>query len=138
MDNLHIEQIRPELTWRLRRGALYPEAPLHTMEMDEDDYGVHFGAFYPDKLVGVVSLFQDGTDFQFRKFAVDPQLQNQGIGLQLLQYISHFALAQAGERIWCNARLSATGFYSRAGFVQTGYPFNKNGIEYVVMEKPLI
>jgi GNAT superfamily N-acetyltransferase len=137
LENLHIEQIRPELTWRLRRDILYPAQLLHAMEIDEDDTGLHFGTFYEDKLVSVVSLFQQGGDFQFRKFAVVPQLQKRGVGNRLLQYITDFAKQQGGTRIWCNARLSAIGFYTKAGFVLTGESFSKNGFDYEIMEKQL-
>jgi GNAT superfamily N-acetyltransferase len=134
-DNVHIEQIRPELTWRLRRSALYPGKPLYEMEMPVDADGIHFGVFYQDRLAGVVSLFQSSTSFQFRKFAVEPALQNQGIGTQLLQYLVSFALQHGGRRVWCNARLTAVNFYLKAGFIQTGNAFVKNGIAYIAMEK---
>lgn len=137
MEDLHIEQIRPELTRRLRHEVLYPAEPLHTMAKEEDNNGLHFGAFYNNQLVGVVSLFQQGADYQFRKFAIDPQMQGKGIGNALLQYIISVAALQGGSRIWCNARLSATGFYSKAGFTFTGTTFSKNGFDYEVFEKIL-
>ncbi len=132
-----IEQITPELTWRLRRDVLYPNQKLFEMEMDEDTYGIHFGAFIEVKLAGVVSLFQKGTDFQFRKLAVDPTLQNMGIGSNLLQYITDYAIENGGTRIWCNARLTAIGFYLKADFLQTSILYSKNGYDYEVMEKAL-
>lgn len=132
---LHIEQIRPELTWRLRQRVLYPAEKLYEMEMEEDDHGYHFGAFQDNDLVAVVSLFQKGGDFQFRKFAVDASVQNMGIGKTLLKYIEDFAIAEGAKRIWCNARVSAIGFYARYGFVQTGKLFSKNGFDYEIMEK---
>ena len=132
-----IEQITPELTWRLRRDVLYPNQKLSEMEMDEDTYGIHFGAFSEVKLAGVVSLFQKGTDFQFRKLAVDPSLQNMGIGTNLLQYVTDYAIENGGTRIWCNARLTAIGFYLKADFLQTGILYSKNGYDYEVMEKAI-
>ena len=135
---LSIEQIRPELTWRLRREALYPNEPLHAMKMEEDTHGYHFGTFMDNTLVGVVSLFQKGSHWQFRKFAVSDQVQKQGIGTQLLNYITNFVEREQATRLWCNARLSATGFYGRFGFTQTGEIFHKNGVDYVIMEKDLL
>ncbi|MGY3215218.1 GNAT family N-acetyltransferase [Mucilaginibacter sp. HD30] len=132
---LQIEQIRPELTWRLRRDVLYPDEPFSQMEMEEDNHGYHFGAFADNKLVAVVSLFPKGDDFQFRKFAVVPEAQGQGVGKTLLQYINSFATNEGGSRLWCNARVSAIGFYSKSGFRQTGNTFNRNGIDYEIMEK---
>ena len=133
-----IEQITPHLTWRLRRDILYPAQYLHDMEMGEDNHGYHFGAFSNNELVAVVSLFKHGADdWQFRKFAVSDKVQKQGIGKQLLNYITDFVVSELGTRLWCNARLSATGFYAKFGFNQTGSVFSKNGFDYIIMEKQL-
>ena len=133
----HIEQITPELTWRLRRDVLYPSQKIFEMEIEEDINGIHFGAFKDDKLAGVVSLFQKGADFQFRKLAVDPSVQKTRIGSSLLKYITEYALQNGGTRILCNARNTATGFYLKAGFIQTGELFSKNSYDYEIMEKVL-
>ena len=132
---ISIEQIIPYLTWQLRRDVLYPGEMKHNMCMDEDEHGIHFGAFKDNQLVGVVSLFQKGTDFQFRKLAVDSSVQKMGIGNNLLQYITTYAQQNGGTCIWCNARTSATGFYLKADFAQTGKFFSKNGHNYEIMEK---
>jgi len=132
---LSIEQIRPELTWRLRQRVLYPDKKLYEMAMDEDNDGYHFGAFGNNELVGVISLFQKGNDFQFRKFAVEESMQNKGIGTELLKYIINFCINEGAERIWCNARVPAIGFYLKLGFSQTGRLFTKNGFDYEILEK---
>ena len=108
------------------------------MEMEVDREGYHFGAFVDNKLAGVVSLFREGSDFQFRKFAVDKAFQNQGIGTALLNYVTEFAIKDNGQKLWCNARLNAIGFYLKHGFIQTNQLFSKNGNDYVIMEKRLI
>ncbi len=136
-SEISIEQITHELTWRLRRDVLYPGEKLFEMEMEEDSNGIHFGAFKDDKLVGVVSLFQNRNMFQFRKLAVDSSVQNMRIGSALLAYITECALENSGASIWCNARITAIGFYRKAGFIQTGKLFTKKGIDYAVMEKML-
>lgn len=137
MSALSIEQIRPELTWRLRNEVLYPDSKLAEMGMDEDANGIHFGAFKDNKLIGVVSLFQNGTDFQFRKFAIAPGYQGQGIGGQMLQYFTDFASSQGGTRLWCNARVTAISFYIKNGFTTTGNIFARNGFDYEILEKAL-
>jgi ribosomal protein S18 acetylase RimI-like enzyme len=134
---ISIEQIRPEHTWLLRRDVLYPGMMKHEMEMPEDVDGIHFGAFTDNKLAGVVSLFQNGTSYQFRKLAVDAAMQKAGIGSSLLAYITKYAEENGGTRIWCNARTDAIGFYLKLGFVETEDRFSKNGIDYVIMEKML-
>ena len=135
---ISIEQIRPEHTWQLRRDVLYPGKVKREMEMDEDADGIHFGAFTDNKLAGVVSLFQNGTSFQFRKLAVDAAMQKAGIGSSLLAYITKYVEENGGTLIWCNARTDAIGFYVKLGFVETGDVFSRNGIDYVIMEKIII
>jgi len=134
---IQIEQIRPEHTWLLRQKVLYPERKPYEMMMENDDSGIHFGAFRDDDLIGVVSLFQNGDDFQFRKFAVEPASQGRGVGTALLAYITNFARTQGGTRLWCNARLSAVSFYTRHNFRPTGQLFFKNGNDYEIFEKEL-
>jgi predicted GNAT family N-acyltransferase len=137
MTKSEIEQIRPELTWQLRRDILYPGEYKHNMEMEEDNHGYHFGAFKDNALVGVVSLFQNGSEWQFRKFAVSTEVQGMGIGKTLLQYIMNFSIAEGATKIWCNARDTATGFYARYGFTTTGEKFERGGFNYEIMEKTI-
>jgi len=134
---ISIEQIRPELTWRLRQEVLYPAQKLYEMELDEDQSGIHFGAFTDDKLVGIISLFQTDKSFQFRKLAVSSDYQKMGIGNALLQRVEEFAKSENGAVIWCNARVSAIGFYMKAGYAHTGRLFSKNGFDYEILEKEI-
>jgi len=132
---ISIEQIRPELTWRLRQQVLYPAQKLYEMELDEDNNGIHFGAFTDDALVGIISLFQQGSIFQFRKLAVLPEFQKTGIGNSLLNRVEEYVHSENGTMIWCNARTSAIGFYLKAGYNHTGRLFSKNGNDYEILEK---
>jgi ribosomal protein S18 acetylase RimI-like enzyme len=136
-SEITIEQITPELTWRLRRDVLYPGKKMFEMEMEEDKDGIHFGAFRDDQLAGVVSLFQTGSEFQFRKLAVDPSIQKSGIGSSLLNYITLYAQENGGTKIWCNARIEAIGFYVKAGFMHTSKLFSRNHIDYEILEKEI-
>ena len=134
---ISIEQIRPELTWRLRQEVLYPAQKLYEMELDEDQEGIHFGAFSDNKLVGIISLFQSDKSFQFRKLAVSAEYQKMGIGNALLRRVEEFAGSEGGTLIWCNARVSAIGFYMKAGYAHTGKLFSKNGFDYEILEKQI-
>jgi predicted GNAT family N-acyltransferase len=135
MSTIQIEQIRPELTWKLRRDVMYPDQKIPEMAMPEDKDGYHFAAFKDNYIVGVVSLFHEGTNFQFRKFAVATEEQGKGTGTILLNYVLDFTIAMGAKRIWCNSRVTAIGFYQRFGLVQTGKTYSNIGIDYEVMEK---
>jgi predicted GNAT family N-acyltransferase len=134
---MQIEQIPPRLTYKLRRDVLYPNKQIAEMEMDEDNIGVHFGGFKDNKLVAVVSLFQKDSDFQFRKLAVDPLVQNMGLGNAILKYIEAYARENGGTRIWCNARVSAIGFYLKSNYSPTGEHFLRDGIDFQILERKL-
>ena len=135
--DIHIEQVRPELTLRLRQQVLYPDQKLSDMKLEEDADGWHFAAFYNGFIVGVVSLFKREGTFQFRKLAVAGHVQKMGVGSRLLACITDFARQENADVIWCNARTTAIEFYLKAGFVQTNRIFSKNGFDYQIMEKSL-
>ena len=129
-----IEQITQELTWKLRQKELYPDLPIEAIKLPEDDLGIHLGLFYQNKLATVVSLFEDNNELQFRKLATDKKYQKLGLGSKMINYVLNYAKEKHIEKVWCNARLSATGFYEKLGFVKTDEVFSKGGIDYVIME----
>ncbi|WP_442794969.1 GNAT family N-acetyltransferase [Pelobium manganitolerans] len=133
----NIEQIPPELTLKLRQKELYPNLDLEKVKLSEDDNGIHLGLFHENRLITVVSLFITGKSLQFRKLATDSRYQKQGFGTQMIKYIINFAREEQLNKIWCNARESAEGFYSKLGFKATDEKFIKNGIPYLIMEMEL-
>lgn len=137
MLNVYIEQITPELTWRLRQQVLYPSGTIFGMAAPGDEAGIHYGAFFENKLAGIISSFPNGTNCQLSKLAVTPALQRQGIGTQLIQYVNARAIEGGITRLWCNAEIRTTRFYRHAGFKPCGGMFNNGGMNYIPMEKCL-
>jgi predicted GNAT family N-acyltransferase len=133
----HIEQISQELTWRIRRDVLYPGQALDKIRLPEDDDGTHLGLFDDNKLISVLSYFKSENSIQFRKFATLESYQGKGYGSELLNYLLAISIKENFERIWCNARKNASGFYSKFGFLETDHSFQKDGIDYIIMEKIL-
>jgi GNAT superfamily N-acetyltransferase len=133
----HIEQIIPELTWRIRRDVLYPGQPLDKIRLKEDDQGIHLGLFDEERLISVLSYFISENSIQFRKFATLEVYQGKGYGSELLNYLLEISFNEGFERIWCNSRRKASNFYSKFGFVETEQSYQKSGIDFVIMEKIL-
>ncbi|MDN3587240.1 GNAT family N-acetyltransferase [Pedobacter aquatilis] len=129
-----VEQIFPSLTWRIRHESMYPDAPFDLVKLEDDFEGIHFGLYAEHKLTGVVSLFNEDDIYQFRKLAVLTNDQKKGYGTVLMNYLIDFCKIQKASRLWCNARVNATEFYSKFGFLETDNLFSKNGNDYVVME----
>jgi len=125
-----IDQILP-----IRQEVMWPDKPVDFVRVAEDDQGIHFGLFTEENLVSVVSVFFKGNEAQFRKFATLEKYQGMGYGTHLLEFVFDFLQEKKVDRIWCNARISKTGFYQKFGLKETAIVFEKEGIRYVVMEK---
>jgi GNAT superfamily N-acetyltransferase len=132
-----VEQIFPSLTWRIRHIAMYPDHPLEFVKLDNDFDGIHFGIYLNHELTGVVSLFTQGEVGQFRKLAVLPEAQSQGLGTELMQYLIDFCKVQKLSLLWCNARANAKEFYFRLGFKETDQTYTASGFDFVRMELEL-
>jgi GNAT superfamily N-acetyltransferase len=131
---VQIEQIFPSLTWRVRHEAMYPDQPFDIVKLKDDFDGIHFGLYADHKLTGVVSLFDEGDIYQFRKLAVLPSAQKLGYGSALMAYMIDFCKIQKATKLWCNARVQAKEFYFKFGFHETDKIFSKDGNDYVIME----
>ncbi|MEJ7557613.1 MAG: GNAT family N-acetyltransferase [Pedobacter sp.] len=136
-DHVQIEQIRYELTWRIRHEVMYPHLPLETIKLPEDPEGIHFGLYAGDHLTSVISVFNQGNTYQFRKLATLEASQSKGYGTMLLSYVIAYVTQEGGEKIWCNARTAALRFYEKLGFKPSGDYFSKHGIDFVIMELQL-
>jgi GNAT superfamily N-acetyltransferase len=132
-----VEQIFPALTWRIRHIAMYPDHSFEFVKLENDFEGIHFGLYLSHELSGVVSLFSDGNVGQFRKLAILPTVQNQGLGTQLMLYMIDFCKVQKLTKLWCNARTNAQEFYVKLGFKPTDETFSAAGYDFVKMELDL-
>jgi len=130
------EAALPEV-WLLRQKVMYPSENLKSVQLDNDIDGIHLGVYKDSELLSVISLFACDKELQFRKFATSDAFQRQGVGTALLQHVMKWAATNDFEIVWCNARLSASGFYKRFGMHAIGESWKKNNIEYIKMQKNL-
>lgn len=134
---LTIRPIAPAATYALRHAVLWPDKPATHVQLPDDDAGQHFGAFASEEVVSVISLFIDGSEARFRKFATAPAYQRRGIGGQLLAYTIEAARAAGATSLWCDARQTALAFYQRFGLQPEGATFYKGDIPYLRLRRPL-
>ncbi|HEY1008844.1 MAG TPA: GNAT family N-acetyltransferase [Daejeonella sp.] len=133
----HIEQIPAYLTWKIRHKVMYPDLDFDKVILPNDEDGVHLGLFTDNTLITVVSLFRTGDSMQFRKFATLSEYQHKGYGSEILRYLMEYSKNEGCNHIWCNARKSASGFYSSFGFIETEKISHANGYDYVIMGRTL-
>ncbi len=124
--------------WNLRQLAMYPGRSAELAKLARDEQSIHFGIWQNEQLISVITIEQNGTRFQFRKFATLPALQGQGIGTALLQYVMQWMEEHGASEICCNARTSARKFYEKFGMTTEGATYLKNDIPYIKMVKHII
>jgi predicted GNAT family N-acyltransferase len=134
---MKIQKMSAEETWELRQKVMWPAKDVEYVKLKDDDLGIHYGGFIENRLISVVSLFQQDKQVQFRKFATSNKQQKQGYGTQLLQYVLSEAEEMGADEIWCHARVDKVGFYQRFGLEVTGGVFERDGKKYVRMSKCL-
>lgn len=128
-----IKRISADETLPLRHSVLWPDKPVDFCRVENDDEGEHWGLFDEGQLLSVASIFFEGRSARLRKFATDKKCQGQGLGTMMLNHIIADLKQRGMERFWCDARVTASAFYTRFGLQQEGPPFIKKGLDYVVM-----
>jgi GNAT superfamily N-acetyltransferase len=122
--------------------VLRPGKTLDELEYAGDDHprGAHFGAFdEAGRLVGIASVFPDTAPdelrgampeaafhplaFRLRGMATLPDVRGAGHGRDLLEACFDHARQQGSAYLWCNARVSAAGFYHAMGLEAFGDAF---------------
>lgn len=113
----------------LRWHVLRPGRPRSSARFDGDDAPstVHLAARGAEgRVVGCATLI-DARGMQLRGMAVDPAWQGRGVGAAIVARAQEMA-AERGVELWCNARLSASGFYAACGWDPEGEIFEVPGI----------
>jgi GNAT superfamily N-acetyltransferase len=130
-----VEQVRPEITYALRRDVLRPGRSWLELELpgDREHSSGHFAAYVEHEVVGVATVIEEPEDegpgqWRLRGMAVSPRSRGRGVGLALLNRVRDFVARSGGGLLWCNARVTAEGFYRAAGFVTVSDPWDEPGI----------
>lgn len=130
-----IIEITSEETLNIRHKVMWADKPIDYVRVPNDDKGKHFGLFINDKMVSVISLFIANKEAQFRKFATLTDYQGKGFGTLLLKEIMNIVEQNKLNKVWCNARIDKSNYYTKFGMIVTDNKFVKGGIQYVIMEK---
>jgi GNAT superfamily N-acetyltransferase len=116
----------------VRHPVLRPGLPPETAILDHDDDLAtrHFGAFDGARLVGVATFFPEPCPlrpgpraWRLRGMATLAEMQRRGGGRSLVAEGVRVARADHAELMWCNARVTARGFYEKLGFATVGDKF---------------
>ena len=111
---------------------------LFDADLSSEINDLHFGAFFKEKIVGVVSMVQKSSShYQLRQFAVDPSFQKKGIGRNLLRFVENAIPNMLPVEITLHARDIAVPFYEKCGYSSLDDHFFEIGIPHTAMQKYL-
>ena len=127
-----IKEITVEETYPLRHQVLRPHQSIDECKYhgDRDSLTRHFGTYVESKLVGIVSIYKsplnhihDKDCWQIRAMAMDVSVRKKGYANEILKKAEAYALENGAKYIWCNARVSALGFYEKNNYALYGKEF---------------
>lgn len=141
-----VRRISAEETLPLRSAVLRKNKPFEECVLPTDEItGVfHLGYFLDDKLICIGTFFPEdypemGTGgFRLRGMATDPGFAGKGFGVALINFAIDELTSVQASYIWCNARSTAVGFYSKLGFEIISEEFEVPGIgPHFNMSRPI-
>ena len=131
---MQVVEVPLDIVWGMRQKVMYPHLSLEEVKLEEDKNRLHWGIKEDGRFISVVSLFQHGHEWQFRKFATLKELQGRGYGTLLLKWLIGFVQQKGATKLWCNARVNALGFYKKQDFESFGETWNQLGFQFVKMQ----
>ncbi len=128
-----VEDILP-----FRQAMLWPDKPISHVKVAGDEDAIHICLRSNGEIVAAGTFFRSGETAQLRKLAVSPQCRGQGIGKALVSFgVDH--LAKLGiTRLWCDARVTAVGFYEALEFEVDADVYLKSGVAYRAASRALV
>lgn len=144
---MEVKQIDAKDTYRIRNKILRPNQDISSciFEGDEDEMSFHLGAYLDGKLASVASFFMQKSDlfeneyqFRLRGMATVQEHQGKGLSKALLQTAFNLIKRNNVDLLWCNARVTAEGFYENCGFEKSGEYFDIPEIgKHIIMYKKI-
>ena len=132
---ISIEKVNYQDCIRLRQKVLWPTYSLRHCCVKGDALAEHFALKKNGAIISCISVFDLGDDtYQIRKFATDQNHQFMGYGSQLFQHTLNIIHTKNPKKIIVSSRVSASSFYMRFGFHQSGDRSIKDGIDFIKME----
>ena len=135
---MNVRAIKWEEALPVRHKVLWPSKAAMFCKVDGDEFANHYGIFIEGKLVSVASVYIEDNSARLRKFATLAKFQNAGLGTKLITHILNALKDRGIEYFWCDARITAIGFYQKFNMMQEGGEFNKSGVLYVKMKVELL
>jgi len=131
-----IKRITQADTLALRSAVLRNNKPFTECVLPTDDAAgiFHLGYYEEGQLICIGTFFPEDYPgygkggVRLRGMATDPAFAGQGFGARLIKFAINELTSAKASYIWCNARKTAVGFYSKLGFEIVSEEFEVAGI----------
>ncbi len=144
---MEVRQVETKDTMYIRKQVLRPQGTMEEcmFEGDSNESTFHLGAYIDEQLASVASFYldshpkiRDTYQYRLRGMATLPEFRSRGLSQALLQTAFPLIKQNNIETLWCNARVSAQGFYEKVGFEVVSEVFDIPNIgPHVVMIKQI-
>jgi predicted GNAT family N-acyltransferase len=136
VSSVVVDEVPAEVTYELRGAVLRPNGGEIIWAGDEDPATFHLAARIDDRVVGVVRFSPvpcpwrplARAAWQLRGMATEVAVRGSGAGRAMVDDGLRRVAERGGDVVWCDARVSAAGFYERMGFTVVTEEYDKPGI----------
>ena len=141
IENIEYGSLNYKKTLDLRNKVM--RIPLGLNIYDEDfsfeKNAIIVGAYEEDELIGVGTMTYSDNIFKLEYLCVDTDIQSNGIGGKMLEWLENKALDKNAKKIVLDARVSAQKFYENHGYKIIGdvYMLSYAPVPHILMEKIL-
>jgi GNAT superfamily N-acetyltransferase len=132
-QQVEVRFIAPGETWPIRASVLWPEkdpGPECALDGDDDASTFHLGAICQGEVVSIGTFMKSEQPdysgvlaYRLRAMGTSSGHQGKGCGAAVIEKALEVLSAQGVERVWCDARHVALGFYARMEWDITGSTF---------------
>ena len=129
-----IEKVSPDVVRPLRHKVLRPHLSFEAscLPFDNDPGAIHFTLKKDDTILSIASLYSESLEdmpnynaYRLRGMATEPTKQRKGFGAMILHGAMDYLKKETDvDILWCNARVTAFGFYEKMGFIILGPIFD--------------
>ncbi len=130
----NIEKVSPDVVRLLRHKVLRPNLPFEAscLPSDSDPGAIHFTLKNGDTILSIASLYAESLEampnknaYRLRGMATEPSEQRKGFGTMIFHGAMDYLKKETDvEILWCNARVTAFGFYEKMSFTILGEIFD--------------
>lgn len=121
---------------RVLRIPLGLDFSAEELQLEKDQH--HFGWLQNGMVRACCILVDQGnSEFKLRQMAVEPSVQESGMGRKLVSAVENWARQEGGKQIRLHARQNAIPFYEKLGYEVIGDWFTEVGLPHKLMAKNL-